>query len=81
MADLNSKFILFNNIVINTIHIRWCESVQRSYGESGTGTFGIKIVVNTGSGCETFYKWFNTQTDRDAEFKYLYYNTLRAFVV
>jgi hypothetical protein len=53
--------------------------VQRSYGE--TGTFGIKIVVNTGSGCETFYKWFNTQTDRDKEFKYLYDNTLRAFVV
>jgi hypothetical protein len=79
MADLNSKFILFNNIIINTMHIRWCENVQRSYGE--TGTFGIKIVVNTGSGCETFYKWFNTQTDRDKEFKYLYDNTLRAFVV
>lgn len=79
MADLNSKFILFNNVIINTLHIRWCENVQRSYGE--TGKFGIKVVVNTGSGCETFYKWFNTQTDRDEEFKHLYDNTLRAFVV
>lgn len=79
MADLNSKFILFNNIIINTMHIRWCENVQRSYGE--TGTFGIKIVVNTGSGCETFYKWFNTQTDRDKEYNHLYDNILRAFVV
>ena len=79
MADLNSKFILFNNIIINTMHIRWCENVQRSNGE--TGTFGIKSVVNFGSGCETFYKWFNTQTDRDKEFNHLYANILRAFVV
>lgn len=67
MADL--KFMRFNNLIINIIHIRWCENVHRDCGK--TSLFGIKIVVNTGNGCESFYKWFDSQEDRDIEFKNL----------
>ena len=70
MADLNPKFIVFNNVIINALHIRWCELEQKRYSD-GNGSFGIKIVVNCGSGCETFHKWFITQSDRDEEYNRL----------
>ena len=70
MTYLNPKFILFNNVIINTLHIHWCELKQKRYAD-GNGAFGIKVVVNSGSGCETFHKWFITQSDRDEEYKRL----------
>lgn len=69
--NFNSNFILFNNFVINTLHIRWCETVMRNCNDE-TGEFGIKIVVSRGSDCETFYKWFFTKLERDEEYKRLY---------
>ena len=38
MADLNVKFIVFNDMIINTLHIRWCEKVKKTYSD-GNGTF------------------------------------------
>lgn len=73
MSEL--KFILFNNVIINTIHIHWCEKIRRNYGEDET--FGIRIVVNSGTGCSSFDKWFKTQEDRDKEFKHLSDNVFR----
>lgn len=80
MSDLNPKFIVFNNVIINTIHIRWCELEQRRYPD-GNGAFGIKVVVNAGSGCETFHKWFITQSDRDEEYNRLSDKILRAYEI
>lgn len=74
MADL--KFIsLFNDIVINAMHIRWCEKIRKHYcGEDET--FGIRIAVNTGRDWTSFEKYFNTQEDRDKEFNRLSDNLL-----
>ena len=80
MADLNPKFILFNNVIINTLHIHWCELEQKRYAD-GNGAFGIKVVVNSGSGCETFHKWFITQSDRDEEYNRLSDKILRAYEI
>lgn len=79
MSDLNPKFIVFNNVIISTLHIRWCELEQRKYSDGNA--FGIKVVVNTGSGCETFHKWFVTQSDRDEEYNRLSDKILRAYEI
>lgn len=79
MADLNPKFIVFNNVIINTLHIRWCELEQRKYSDGNA--FGIKVVVNTGTCSETFHKWFVTQSDRDEEYNRLSDKILRAYEI
>lgn len=79
MSDLNPKFIVFNNVIISTLHIRWCELEQRNYSDGNA--FGIKVAVNTGSGCETFHKWFVTQSDRDEEYNRLSDKILRAYEI
>jgi hypothetical protein len=47
MADL--KFIsLFNDIVINIMHIRWCEKIRKHYcGEEETfGIYGVNQLYS-----------------------------------
>jgi hypothetical protein len=67
MSELN--FIVFNDVIINPTHICWCESVNKKC--INNIEYGIKIVVSMGTGCESIYKWFDSQVDRDNEFKYL----------
>lgn len=65
MSEL--KFIVFNDVIINSTHICWCESVNKKCINLG---YGIKIVVSIGTGCESIYKWFDSQVDRDRKKTY-----------